>query len=248
MPRVGCAQRSSASTRYGAGLEVDDGLVVQAKFAPVESPSEIRLELQRLHDALVQLTVEHLVAPASVELRPVHGRVGVAHDVFRPPVAGGAERDADAGHGVHLLLAEGERQAQLRQDPVRHAGRVANVPDVAEQHAELVAAEPRHGVAVAHARLEPSGQGHEQLIAAAVSQAFVDHAEPVQVQAGHSEAVLRMPLALPQQPLQPIHEQRAVRQAGERVVERVVDQLLLGPLALADVVHHAHHTHDIAQA
>ena len=57
----------------------------------------------------------------------------------------------------------------------------------------------------------------------------------------NSTATLLPSPILDQGVLEPVHEQRPVRQAGQRVVERLIAELLLQGLALGDVLE-GHHT------
>ena len=72
-----------------------------------------------------------------------------------------------------------------------------------------------------------------QLVAERVAEAVVDDLEAVQVQEEHRGAALRMAaLRAPDRLVQAVEEQDAVREAGERVVERVVLEAALGLAAV----------------
>ena len=83
----------------------------------------------------------------------------------------------------------------------------------------------------------------QQLVAAGVAEAVVDDLEVVEVQEQQRRRVAAAPGAR-LGALEAVVEQRAVREAGQRVVQRLVGERLLGredrglvALALADVVH-----------
>ena len=124
--------------------------------------------------------------------------------------------------------------SRARDDPLGDVGgRSSVVGAVFEQDRELVAAQPRGRVGRRRSE-EPFGDVAEELVAGGVAEAVVDRLEVVQVEEEHRDrldgraaAVERVRYAIP--------EERAVRQSGERVVERLVAQLLLELLALADV-------------
>ena len=89
-----------------------------------------------------------------------------------------------------------------------------------EQDGELVAAQPGDGVAGAQARLEPPRDRDQQLVADQVAEAVVDDLEAVEVEEEDGEAACSgCRRARAMRLAQAVHEQRAVGQAGERVVE-----------------------------
>ncbi len=85
-------------------------------------------------------------------------------------------------------------------------------------------------------RFEPARDLLQQLVAARVAEAVVDDLEAVQVQEQHRRAGLRVAaLGAADRLVQAVQEQHAVRQAGERVVERVVLEAALGLAAVGRV-------------
>ena len=112
----------------------------------------------------------------------------------------------------------------------------SGVDDVLEQHGELVAAEPRDGVAGAQRGRDAPGERDQQVVADRVAEAVVDELEAVDVQEQHRAAGLRDRAATRCRIwLTPVHEQGPVGQAGERVVQRVVLEAQLGDAAVGDV-------------
>ena len=151
-------------------------------------------------------------------------------------VARARQRDADADAGEHLVPAHLDRRRQLLVDPLGDAGGVRLAVDVVEQHGELVAAQARERVARPHAALEPARGADQQLVAGLVSEAVVDRLEAIEIEVEHREQRIaqRAPRAV-KQVLEAVEEQRAVREIGERIVERLPLKLLLDLLALGDV-------------
>ena len=107
----------------------------------------------------------------------------------------------------------------------------------ADDH-ELVAAGASRHVAVAEHAVEPAGEVHEELVAGGVAHRVVHELEAVEVQEQH-RGVRAGPLGAGEGRLEVVDEQGAVRQARERVVGRVVGELLLERLAHGEVHHHA---------
>ena len=119
--------------------------------------------------------------------------------------------------------------------------------DSVEQDRELVAADPGHGVAgterstvrrraVATSSWSPTAWLKPSLTTLKRSRSRNRTAHWCSGSRSRSPQGLR----------QPIEEQGAVRQAGEGVVKRVVNQLLLGRLAIGDVRHRARHPSRLA--
>ena len=95
-----------------------------------------------------------------------------------------------------------------------------------DQDGELVAAEPRRQLLGTHVAAQALGEGDEQLVAGRVAEVVVDRLEPVQVDEEHDRlgAVGRCAL---ERLVDAGVEEAPVRQARERVVERLVAELRL---------------------
>jgi hypothetical protein len=117
-------------------------------------------------------------------------------------------------------------------DPVGHQRGVARIDHPLEQDRELVAAQARDDVPPAHALLQPAGDGHEHLVAHMMPHAVVDQLEVVEVEEEHGEQAIPIAPRAERGIGQALHEERAVGEPGERVVQRVVPQLPLAHLAL----------------
>ena len=94
--------------------------------------------------------------------------------------------------------------------------------------------------------LEPPRDADQELVAGLVAEAVVDRLEAIEIEVQHREQrpAQRAPRAV-KQVLQAVEEQRAVRQAGERIVERLALELRLGLLALGDVARDAERADDV---
>jgi len=92
------------------------------------------------------------------------------------------------------------------------------------QHGELVAAQPRGGVNGAHAVFQAAAELPEGLITGVMPERVVDVLEVVHVEEQHRNGHAIAPLA-GQRVLDAVAQQRAVGQAGERVVEGLVLEL-----------------------
>ncbi|OPZ04424.1 MAG: hypothetical protein BWZ09_01808 [Alphaproteobacteria bacterium ADurb.BinA305] len=135
--------------------------------------------------------------------------------------------------------AELETLVQRREDLAAHRRglfrRLPTLPAQLLQHDdELVATEPGHGIVLAHAAYEDGGDLHEQPIALLVAHGVIDRLEVVQVdeQQGADRALTR---AARLRPLQPLHQQPPVGQAGQGVEVGQLPDLGLRRLARGDV-------------
>ena len=148
----------------------------------------------------------------------------------------GRERDPDRRADEQLAPVEQERRLQAVQDALGDDRRLARVADVVEQQRELVAAQPRDRVVRAQRRFEPARDGLQQLVAGRVAERVVDDLEAVEVEEQHRGAALGVvALGAADRLVEAVDEQHAVREAGQRVVERVVLQAALGLAAVGDV-------------
>ena len=182
--------------------------------------TEVVLQLEAGARARVQLGVEQLVPRLAARLRVIHRRVGVAHDVVGPLVVGRAERDPDARRCEHFAGAHRKRRAQRLLDAEGNRVRLPFRVELIQQDRELVAAKAGNRVAGPQARLEAPRHRDEQLVSDEVTEAVIDHFEPIEVEIQHGEPTERAPLLhLVEPPADALDEHRAGVQAGERIDE-----------------------------
>ena len=109
--------------------------------------------------------------------------------------------------------------------------RLARPVDVGADDDELVAAEPRDGVGGAQRGGQPGRQREQHLVAGGVAERVVDELEAVEVE--HEDGdVDALALAAGQRLVEAVERERAVRQAGERIVQRGMAGRLLAAVAL----------------
>jgi hypothetical protein len=158
--------------------------------------------------------------------------VRVAQQLLGVVDAGPADGRAQAGLDRDGAAVVAERLGEGVEDAGRDPGGRVGVGDPLQQDGELVAAEAGRGVAGAQAALEPPGRGHQQLVAGGVAEAVVAVLEVVEVDEQHAQVGR---VGAGQGVLDPLGEQGPVGQAGQAVVEGLVDQLGLQLLAVGDV-------------
>ena len=212
-------------------------LVGHGEAAFVDGAAQVAFKPQAVGHLGVQAGVEHRVARLARALGFVHRRVGVAQHVFGAGVAQGAEGDADAGtrhqlgashveglaHGLHQALGQGHRKAFVFQ--------------LADEHAELVAAQAGHDVMRTQAFADAVRDLHEELISGVMPQAVVDELEAVEVEEHHRVGRVGVGLRRVNRLRQVFVEAAPVGQAGQAVVEGDVVQAFFGLAPRGDVLH-----------
>ena len=157
-----------------------------------------------------------------LRLRAVHRRVGLLQEVD----AVVAERDADARPKRELVSRRRDRRRDLLQQPFGDNRRLGRLGHGREQHGELVAADARDRVAGAKQGLQPLAEDREHLVADAVPVLVVDLLELVDVDV-HERGLLPRLLPHGHRVRELLVEERAVREPGQGVVERLQAELRL---------------------
>ena len=160
-----------------AEVEVDDRLVVQDQLLVLDRALELLAAVEALDGVDVHVVGEDRAAVGAGGLGGVHGEVGVAQQV----VAGLGGGDADRGAQVQALALEHDRRGQ---DVEQASDQGVDVGDVEREDRELVAAQPRDGVAVAQGVAQPLAADLQQAVAGGVAERVVDALEVVEVEEG----------------------------------------------------------------
>ena len=160
--------------------EPHDRLVVDEDLSALDCRLEVEAELPLGAKLLVQVRLVQRVR-ALRPLDAVHRDVRVADEVLAGRVAGGADRDADAHMAGDVAATERVRTV----DRVQHATRDGDGRlriGVADEHRELVAAEPGGEILRADRAGQAEGELGEELVAGAVTPRVVDRLEAVEVE------------------------------------------------------------------
>ena len=174
---------------------------------------------------------------AGLPLRDIAGRIGRIHDLFERIALAGHfdEPDADADAEDAVLPDEAvfaDRAPDVVGDLARLVERAAD-----QQHAELVAAEARHGVRVAHRLADQRRDLAQHVVAREVAAGVVDRLEAIEVQIAHHVALPARARDF-ERLAEAALEFAAIDQPGQRVVARLVGHLLRQAAQFADVVQH----------
>ncbi len=168
-------------------LQREDRLIVDLELLPLDRAAEVVLELQLRQDLAAHLAGEDLRAAAAGDLGAIHRRVGVAQELrrgLRSPSCRARCRSSTVTKSSRSPIAKECVKAACIA--ARDLGGFVELGDLFEEHRELVAAQPRHRIAGADARFDPSGDRHEELVADRMPEAVVDHLEAVEVEEEHA--------------------------------------------------------------
>ncbi len=206
-------------------VEVVDRLVGETELIVDECRTKFELELHVAGDLGLQLWEVDLVAVLPGALRVVQRDVRIAQQL--PTRRAIADRDADAGvdHQRHRDALELEGLTHHIEQSLGDELRRDVELGVLDQDDELVATHPPDRVGIPQRARQPGGHGDEQSVAGLVAERVVDVLEVVEVD---EQRRTRRPVALAagEELLDAVHDQRPVRQVGQRVVQRLMAQLV----------------------
>jgi len=206
---------------------------VERELAPLDGVAKVARELDNRRAVPIGAWLVHRAIRVGA-LGHVHGDVRVAHERVNVVAVVRRERDADARLDEQRVAPDHNGRGQARADALAHVHRLAHVGDLREEDRELVAAEPRDRVGGAHGHPQTDRDLTKQVVAHGMAERVVHFLEAVEVGEEQGE---RRPVASrrEQRLLDTVLEERAVREAGERVVQRLMRERLLGAHALRDV-------------
>ncbi len=153
----------------------------------------------------------------------MQGGLRVLDQGFRRAAIAGMQRDADADADVDHLPVYQERLVERRQQALGHGPGLARRAAKRLDHRELVAAKPRHRVAVPRGHHQPVADGDQQLVPGGMADQLVERPEAVHVDAEQRHA-LALAVRQRKRLFQPVAEQAAAGQACQRVVMRQVQR------------------------
>jgi hypothetical protein len=228
-----------------SGFEVQNGLVGKAQFRASDGVAQLIFDPEPLHGRRVHVGMKDPKVPAPAVFGDVERSVGVAENLLASLIAGVADGNAKARRRADLLAVDQVGLGKGILDALADGIGIFRSTDGIQQHDKLIPPEPSqmiglhpvHGVdaargTVAGGGAQPVGDGNQQLVTGLVTEAVVDDLEPVQVEKddGKQGAAAGALNAL----ADALHQQRAVGQTGEGIVQRDVPHLFLGPFSLGD--------------
>eukprot|EP01136_Pigoraptor_vietnamica_P033089 Opistho-1_new@95611 len=182
-------------TDHRARGDVDLRLVVQPEVAALQRQAHRVVQLHARQQVDVHLRLVEAEAGTAALLHAVHRGVGVLDQVVHRLAVVRVHRDADARGDAEAHALERERLPQHLEHAPRNGLGTARI-GLVQQHHELVATEPRHGVDLAQAGLQPLGHLDEHAVAEHVTERVVDLLEAVEVEEQQRERRLDFALAM----------------------------------------------------
>ena len=124
------------------------------------------MPLERL---LIHLLREELQPIATHALDVVHGNVRIAHERGVVLTVAGIAAHADARAGHQAVPADHERRRERLHDGSTDNAGIGRILQLIQDHHEFIAAQPRQGVAVAHALFQALRDPAQQIVAHVVA-------------------------------------------------------------------------------
>ena len=159
-------------------------LVGEHQLAALDRVAQLGGEREPARAVVVLAGLERRVA-ARGGLRGVHGDVGALDQRLDVMAVLGMARDADRAADLQRGGVDGERLAQAGEQALGDLVGGLGADRVVQEDPELVAAEPRDGVAGAQRRAQPRGDLLQQPVALVVAERVVDLLEVVEVHQHH---------------------------------------------------------------
>ena len=222
--------REGGDDRLAVELEAAVAQRRLQRLQPLDLAGLARVDLiaRRIHRHVAALALGHVAGGIGRGERFLHA-AAVARDLD--------QADADADVEDLVLPHEAEivhRAAHVVGDLARLFQRAAH-----QQHAELIAADARHGIRVAHRVAQDLGDIAQHGVAGHMAAGVVDGLEAIQVQvAQHVRAIAAVRGV--DRFLQPALELAPVDQPGQRIVRGLVGHLARHAAHLGDIVQQHH--------
>ena len=219
-----------------AGLQRDDGLILQHQLVALNGVAQIALNLRLPLQAYARSTIKNLIAILAQLLCSVHCHVRVTQQFISIHIFVGAQRDADTCCNRQVSPRQVERFFELFHQPLHGRKGVVHVVEVIKQDRKFVATQTRNRVTGANRRAKPLTEFDEQLIANQVAQNVINALESVEIEEKDRKCALLSALPTRERFPDLINEQGTIGQTCESIVQGLVHQLFLCTFAVADVL------------
>ena len=183
-PRSGWCQRTSASTPDRSLVaELDLRLVVQLELVAGEREAQVALERLARLQPRVHAGLEEAEGVAAFLLGAIERDVGVLQQPPGIEPSSGISAMPMLAVTSDLVAVEVERRGQRLEDAAAELLRAVGLLDADLDDRELVAADARDRVGLAHAGLQALGAALDQQVAGGVAERVVDVLEAVEIEA-----------------------------------------------------------------
>ena len=218
-------QRLEAAQPIGG--EVEDRLIVKDELVLGQGLPQIELHGAPSLDFGIHFCLEEAIGATPVRFGAIQGHVGAFQQHVGVASLFRGHRDADAGTDDRALSVQRIGLAQAGDDALREQLRLPGMIRRELQDSEFIAPHARHHIRPAHASPQAFRHDPQQGIAQRMTQGIVDTLEMIQIDAQHGKPL--PPQRLPQGGCHPFMQQRAVCQAGQRIMMRHESDARLRP-------------------
>ncbi len=219
----------------GLVVETDDRLVEDLDLLAAEGAAEIGFERREVGAVLAQRRPEGLDAVSAEALGMIHADLGVLDHLLGLDLLAVVHGDADRRGEERLLLAERDRRAERPADRLGKGRDPLRLRLGDQQEGELVAGQARQRILRLEQPGQAAGDGEQDRVADRRAEVVVDLLEAVDVEHEDRRPRGALGLGAGDRRLEPVEIELAVGQAGEVVVDRIVEESLLGGPRLGDV-------------
>jgi hypothetical protein len=206
------------------------------EFVVLDRVPQVCLKCEPCDRACMHGSIEDRIVSKTRPLGLVHRDVGIPYEVFRLDKRIGCLDDSDAAGRKNTLPVQLNGGAQGFDDALGDLNRRGKIGRIFDQDRKFVTTDARQGVLRAYAPLEAPRNLLEQSIAFDMAQAVVDDLEPVEIQKQHGTGRNSANAPSTESSRKSVHEERAITQPCQAVVESGIQELSLDPLALEYLV------------
>ncbi len=168
-------------------------LIVELELAGLQGAAQVKLQRATRLKLLVHGRLEEVEGSSPVGLGAIKGHVGLLEQLVGVVAVGRRDGHPDTGADHHMMPVQVERRGHGLHHPLGQARGSAQVGQARLDHRELVAAQPRHRVAIADAAAQAFGGDAQQLIADRMAQGVVHALEAVEIDEVHGQLVAFAP-------------------------------------------------------
>lgn len=233
------SQSCSRRPGSGAGAGVTDDSAGQRLWLVSAS--------RRLHRAVMPVRRKGGSGIAPACLGAIHRCIRVFQQRVRIPAIVREERHPDAHRHRQFMAVHPQGRLERGKHLAGYRLRGGVVRDILQNNYKFIAAETSDGIGFPQAVLQPLRHGFQHGIARGMPQAVIDRLEMIDIHEQHGERALR-PLGPRQGVAESILQQLPVRQLGERIIIRLMEELSGEGAGFRDIMIDGHRADEVTRA
>src|SRR3990172_6557042 len=158
----------------------------------------------------------------------IHGRFGILQDVFRPAIKRLSLSNPYRSSRYRFSVVETKGFRKLIENSFRHKSGIGDVFDIFQENGKFVRPQPRNRIAEAKAVFQSARAIAENLIADHLAEAVIQRFELIDVHDQYRKLEILSAFDSLESAVETVHKQRAVGQAGQRIVQGIMSRLPFG--------------------